>query len=292
LQSIDQANGNVVGTSGDKIGGIGQIYVDDTTGAPSWVTAKTGLFGTSESFVPLEGASLRGSDIQVNYDKATVKDAPRVDADGALSPDEEETLYSYYGLSSTGGYTDNNATTGTTAGTAGYTRDHDNDNDRGLVDKVKDKLDGDNDNDRDLDRRNDHGTVGHDTSGPTTDDAMTLSEERLNVGTQQREAGRARLRKYVVTENVTQTVPVSHEEVRIEREPITDANRGAAESGPAISEEEHEVVLHGEVPVVDKDVEAVERIRLDKETVTEQQTVSDEVRKERVDLDEDGTTNR
>jgi stress response protein YsnF len=80
--------------------------------------------------------------------------------------------------------------------------------------------------------------------------------------------------------------------VRIEREPITDANRGAAESGPAISEEEHEVVLHGEVPVVDKDVEAVERIRLNKETVTEQQTVTDQVRKERVDLDEDGTTNR
>jgi stress response protein YsnF len=85
---------------------------------------------------------------------------------------------------------------------------------------------------------------------------------------------------------------VSHEEVRIEREPITDANRGAAESGPAISEEEHEVVLHGEVPVVDKDVEAVERIRLNKETVTDQETVTDEVRKERVDLDEDGTTNR
>ena len=121
---------------------------------------------------------------------------------------------------------------------------------------------------------------------------MTISEERVNVGTATQETGRARLRKYVVTENVTETVPVSHEEVRIEREPITDANRGAAEAGPAISEEEHEVVLHGEVPVVDKDVEAVERVRLDKETVTEQETVSDEVRKERVDLDEDGTTNR
>jgi uncharacterized protein (TIGR02271 family) len=298
LQSIDQANGNVVTAAGDKIGGIGQIYVDDTTGAPSWVTAKTGLFGTSESFVPLEGASLRGSDIQVNYDKATVKDAPRVDADGALSPDEEETLYSYYGLSSTGGRTDDNVTTGgyrndtdvtrgTTGTSAGYTRDHDNDNDRGLVDKVKDKLDGDNDNDRDLDRRNDHGTVGHDTSGPTTDDAMTLSEERVNVGTQQREAGRARLRKYVVTENVTQTVPVSHEEVRVEREPITDANIGNATSGPSISEEEHEVILHEERPVVEKEAVPVERVRLDTETVTENVTVNEEVRKEELDTDVD-----
>ena len=99
---------------------------------------------------------------------------------------------------------------------------------------------------------------------------MTRSEERLQVGTQTREAGRARLRKYVVTENVTQTVPVSHEEVRIEREPITDANVGDATSGPAISEEEHEVVLHEERPVVAKEAVPVERVRLDKETVTDQ----------------------
>ena len=79
---------------------------------------------------------------------------------------------------------------------------------------------------------------------------MTVSEERLNVGTQRREAGRARLRRYVVTENVTQTVPVQREEVRLEREPITEANRGAAVSGSEISEDEHEVVVHEERPVV------------------------------------------
>ena len=78
-------------------------------------------------------------------------------------------------------------------------------------------------------------TVGHDTSGPTTDDAMTRSEEELRVGRTQRESGRARLVKHVVTENVTQTVPVSREEVRIEREPITDANRGDATAGGDIT---------------------------------------------------------
>jgi uncharacterized protein (TIGR02271 family) len=87
----------------------------------------------------------------------------------------------------------------------------------------------------------------------------------------------------VVTEQVTQTVPVSHEEVRIEREPITDANRGAATDGPAISEEEHEVVLHAETPVVEKEVVPVERVRLAKETVTGEETVSGEVRKERIE---------
>jgi uncharacterized protein (TIGR02271 family) len=128
--------------------------------------------------------------------------------------------------------------------------------------------------------------VGHDTSGPTTDEAMTRSEEQLRVGTQQVEAGRARLRKYVVTENVTQTVPVSHEEVRIEREPITEGNAPAAHDGPAISEEEHEVVLHAEQPVVQKEAVPVERVRLGTETVREEQTVSDEVRKEQIETDD------
>ena len=98
----------------------------------------------------------------------------------------------------------------------------------------------------------DRETTGHDTSGPTTDDAMTRSEEELRVGTTERESGRVRLQKYVVEEEVTETVPVRREEVRVEREPITDANRGDAVDGPAISEEEHEVVLHAEEVVVEK----------------------------------------
>jgi uncharacterized protein (TIGR02271 family) len=137
-----------------------------------------------------------------------------------------------------------------------------------------------------------HGTVGHDTSGPTTDDAMTRSEEHLQVGTRRVESGRARLRKYVVTENVTQTVPVAHEEIRLEREPITDANIGDALDGPAISAEEHEVVLHAERPVVSKESVPVERVRLDTETVTEQQTVTEAVRKEQVELDTDTEVRR
>jgi uncharacterized protein (TIGR02271 family) len=132
--------------------------------------------------------------------------------------------------------------------------------------------------------------VGHDTSGPTTDDAMTRSEERLSVGTRSEEVGRARLRKYVVSENVTETVPVSREEVRIEREPITDANIGNAMDGPAISEEEHEVVLHAERPVVAKEAVPVERVRLDKTTVTEQETVTDSVRKEQIEMEGGETT--
>jgi uncharacterized protein (TIGR02271 family) len=135
--------------------------------------------------------------------------------------------------------------------------------------------------------------AGRDTSGPTTDDAMTRSEEELRVGTAERERGRVRLRKYVTTEQVTRTVPVQREEVRVEREPITDANLDAATSGPEISEAEHEVILREEEPVVEKRVVPRERVRLDKDTVTGEERVAGEVRKEQIDVqDENGTGGR
>ena len=112
---------------------------------------------------------------------------------------------------------------------------------------------------------------------------MTRSEERLRVGTQQVESGRARLRKYIVTEDVTQTVPLRHEEVRLEREPITDANVGDALSGGEITEEEHEITLHAERPVVAKETVPVERVRLGTQTVTEDHVVTETLRKEQID---------
>src|SRR5215204_5507018 len=134
--------------------------------------------------------------------------------------------------------------------------------------------------------------VERDTS-QSTDDAMTRSEEELRVGTTERERGRVRLRKYVTTEQVQQTVPVQRERVRVEREPITDANLDAATSGPEISEEEHEVILREEEPVVEKRVVPRERVRLDKDTVTGEERVAEEVRKEQIEVqDEDGTGGR
>jgi uncharacterized protein (TIGR02271 family) len=130
-------------------------------------------------------------------------------------------------------------------------------------------------------------TAGHDVSGPNTDEAMTRSEEELKVGTAKQEAGRARLRKYVVTEQVQTTVPVQREEVRVEREPITEANVGQALDGPEISEEEHEVVLHEERPVVAKETVPKERVRMTKDTHVAEETVTDEVRKEQIDVEGD-----
>jgi uncharacterized protein (TIGR02271 family) len=257
----DLMGSNVLGKDGDKVGTVGQVYIDPDDGHATWVSVKTGLFGTSESFVPLDEANYSDGALHISYDKHFVKDAPRVDADGALSEAEEDTLYEYYGLGSgtTSGYVD----TTTTAHT---------------------------DTTTDYVAPSTTGTAAQDTSGPNTDDAMTRSEERLNVGTQKVSTGRARLRKYIVSENQTVTVPVTHEEVTLQREPITDANIGRATAGPDLSEEEVEVTLSEERVVVDKETVPVERIKLDKETVTENQTVTEEVRKEQVEfVDGDST---
>lgn len=231
------------GTDGEKIGRVGQVFLDDQTGEPEFATVNTGLFGMSESFVPLAEATMTDTGLSVPFTKDRVKHAPNVSPDdGHLSEEDEQALFEYYGLGS-------DASAGRHRGDTG------------------DEF------------------VGRDTSGPTTDQAMTRSEERLDVGTQRQEAGRVRLRKYVETEHVQTTVPVQRERAVVEREPITDANIDAATSGPEISEEEHEVVLHEEKPVVGTHAEPVERVRLGKKKRTDKETVSGEVRKERIETE-------
>jgi uncharacterized protein (TIGR02271 family) len=240
----------LVDQDGNKIGSIDEIYMDTQTEQPEWIAVSTGLFGKKVTFVPITEASESGGDVRVPYSKDQVKDAPNAEADQELSQDEEESLYRHYGLD----YSETRSDSGLPEG-----------------------------EDRDAGR----GAVGRDVSGPTTDDAMTRSEEELQVGTTRRERGRARLRKYVVTEEVTRTVPVQREEVRVEREPITDANVDQATSGPDISEEEHEVVLHEDEVVTEKRAVPKERVRLDKDTVTDEETVSEEVRKEQIETDDE-----
>ena len=244
----------VTGSDGGKLGKVDAIYYDNDTDKPEWAAVKSGLFGTHVTLVPLSSGSWDGSTLTVPFDKAALSSAPHHDPDASISETEEEELYRHYGV-----------------GTGRSATDGPGDVTTGRRDRVEEA-----------------GVVGHDTSGPTTDEAMTRSEEKLRVGTETRETGRARLRKHVVTEQQQVAVPVSREEVTLEREPITDANRGAAYDGPAISEEEHEVTLHAERPVVSTEAVAVERVKLGKETVTEQETVAGEVRKEQIEMDSDG----
>ncbi|MCP3420409.1 DUF2382 domain-containing protein [Nocardioides pinisoli] len=246
----------------EKVGKIGQVFLDDETDRPEFLTVNTGLFGMNESFVPAADADVNGDGVRVPFTKDQIKDAPNVDvASGHLDQSEEQRLYSHYGMSYSERASDSGLPeggTGLAAGTTGTT---------GTTDTFTGE--------------------GHDTSGPNTDEAMTRSEERLDVGTTSQEAGRARLRKYVTTEQETVTVPVKKERAVLETEPVTGGNRDEALSGPSISEEEHEVVLNEERPVVGKTTEPVERVRLGTETVTDEETVTEEVRKEHIEAEGD-----
>lgn len=241
---------------GNKIGSVGEVYLDDNSGQPEWVTVNTGLFGTKTSFAPLDGASLEGDRLNLGYGKDVVTDAPKIDEDGHLSPQEEQELYRY------------------------YQRDYGTD-----VRSGDDRL-----GDRDRDRTRDADVAGHDRDrGRTTDDAeVTLSEERLNVGTEEREAGHVRLRKYVTTEEEQVTVPVQKEKLVVEREPVEGRSTGRIDDS---AHQDETITLREERPVVDKETVDVEKVRVGKETVTEQETVSGTVRKEHADIEGDADAN-
>jgi uncharacterized protein (TIGR02271 family) len=245
----------VVDRNGDRVGTIEALYAAGEAQRPEWAAVKTGRFGAKLSFVPITGAQPSGERVRVQFATEQIRDAPRIEPEGELAPEEEAALYRHYGLEDWAAGAASTVLEGGAAAPGAESAEAG------------------------------RGPVGRDVSGPTTDEAMTRSEEELRISTARRERGRARLRKYIVTERVQRTVPVEREEIRIEREPITDENVDAAMAGPEISTEEHEVVLHEEVPVVEKRVVPKERVRMDKETRVQEEQVSDEVRKERIEAE-------
>ena len=298
---------NVLSGDGEKIGSIGQVFVDNEAGQPSWVTVRTGLFGMSESFVPLEGARLEGNDIVVPYNKNQVKDAPRIDADRPLEPAEEDRLYQHYRMDSGRTYTDadtadaasatrqdasgtERAETRDATGTAGYgtatpttdaatpptTRQDTTGTDRA---QTRDATDTNRAETPDA-----TGTAGYGTATPTTDAATPPTTRQDTTGIDRAETrdatGRGRLRKYVTTETVTRTVPVQREEVRIEREPIAEEDRDEVSNRPASDDE---VILHEERVIVTKETVPVERVRIVTETVADEVTIREKVHKEHFD---------
>ena len=304
----DLQRSTVIDQDGDKVGKVGQVYLDDATGQPNWVTVNTGLFGGNETFIPLDEATQDGDDLRVPYTKAFIKDAPNLDADSHVDESQEDELYRYYGLQAGGtervrdgrdsrdGAVDGRdaaaaGTAGTAAGAAGAAhtgdrRDNDlRDGDARHRDAATDgPLAGDRrDNDlRDGDARHrDDSAVGRaaDADGANS---VVRHEEEVNVGTERVQTGRARLRKHIVHDTETVTVPVEREEVEIVREPIADG-----EHGGRLSDEDVEVALSEERPVVEKDVVAKERVGLDKNVVRDQEQVQTDVAREEVDIERD-----
>lgn len=280
LSTRDLRDLTVYDPDGEKVGKISQVWLDDRSGRPEWVSISTGLFGTKESFVPLLGAHRNEEGLQVAYRKDIVKEAPRVEADGHLDQSEEQALYRHYSLHGSKGSDSlrSDKTTGAagtpgaagTAGAMGGAASQRRPGDAAAAGMVGE-------------RRGAGAREGMEGAEGVEGMDMIRSEERLRVGKTESEVGHARLRKVVVTENVTTTIPISHEEVRLVREPIKEGDRGVR---ARIHEEEREVTLHAERPVVRKEAVAVERVRLETDKVTEQQEITDTVRKEQVEFDE------
>lgn len=242
--------------AGDKLGDVKEVFVDDRTGQPTFVEVGHGLFGMSSSLVPMRGHRLEGETLTLAFDKDRIKDAPDFDADKALTPEEEREIYAHYGVD-------------TAAEVQGY------------------------DAGRETAPRHAAGTEAAATTGAAdrgetvSDDAMIRSEERLNVSKDRVATETARLRKYVVTDTETVEVPVTREEVHLEREPISAEEAARMKDAGEIGEETAEVTLHEERVNVEKETVPVEKVRLSKEQIQDTETVSGEVRKERFETDVD-----
>ncbi len=198
---------HVTDPDGDKIGSVGQIFVDPATGEPNWATVKTGWFGTKESFVPLEGAQDVDGALRLPFTKDVVKGAPRIDDDSELSEAEENELYRYYG-NHLGTPDGSDAARG--AGTDSHSRRED---DRDDV-----RTDGELRRDR--------------AAGQATDTPAGASDTRPDAGdrvdtdaadTDTRAGGRqVRLRRYIVAEEATVIDPVTGDAILVERESVID----------------------------------------------------------------------
>ncbi|MFB9071496.1 YsnF/AvaK domain-containing protein [Citricoccus parietis] len=243
------------------MGSVGQVYLDDRTNQPTFVTVKTGLFGAKETFVPISEASPSRDGLQVPFDKAFVKDAPNVEADGSLTPQEEQRIYEYYSIDSSG------TAAGTGQGTAAGTG-------QGTAAGTVPGADSD---------------AGHDTSGDagrdvsTDTESVTARNEQLNVGTEVRETGRVRLRKHTYTDTETVEVPVSREEIVVEREPV---DPDSAEARRETGDQDVEVTAHEEVPVVNKTATA-EKVTVDKTQVQDTERVAGTVQHEDIEVEGD-----
>jgi stress response protein YsnF len=255
--------GTAYGSDGDKLGTVEAFFVDDRTGEPSWVAVSTGLFGTRHSIVPAVDATFDDGTLHVPVTSEAVKSAPSM-AREHLDPADEEALRRHYGL---GG------TQPIAAVPVPGTPRHAAPVETTDVDAPAEAV----------------GTV----EPVATDGAMTRSEEQLRVDTERVATTRTRVVKYVVTEEVQITVPIRREEIRIEEVPLDAADgddsdeetlvpAGDAASGGLPGE----IILHTERPVVTVEVVPVERVRLRTELVQGQETVTEQVQREQIVVDE------
>ncbi|MFW3171517.1 PRC and DUF2382 domain-containing protein [Geodermatophilus sp. CPCC 206100] len=326
------------GPDGEKIGTVEHFFTDDRTGAPTWVAVSTGLFGVRHSVVPAAEATFADGVVQLPVTKDAVKNAPSVSSEH-LDPDDEALLRRHYGLGQSGGLEQDGGLTqgdrleqgggvvaqggrleqgsvaqgdvlagGVGAGAADATTAvQPSGAHAGDTVRVEDIRPAQEDVRTDSTAAATAGAAAGAAArppAPAADRAMTRSEEQLRVGAERVATTRARLVKYVITEEVTVTVPVRREEIRVEEVPIDAPDAGPGESlvdagptpaGRAVGGTDagaagglpEEIVLHAERPVVSVEVVPVQRVRLRTEVVEGQEQISERLQREEIAVDEE-----
>lgn len=265
---------------GDKLGAVKEIFVDDETGQPAFAEVGHGLFGMSSSLVPMRGHRLSGEDLQLAFSKDRIKDAPDVGTDEHLTREDQQRVWDHYQLSGT-------EDTERYRAEERATRDVDHRREAaagaGAGAGVVGNRPGHVADDRERVADRDRADVADRTRTRTEGDSMVRSEERLNVDKENVETGQVRLRKHVVKDTETVEVPVTREEVRVEREPIS--REEAANVDSKLGDDEASVTLHEERVNVSKESVPVEKVNLGKETVRDTETHTEELRKEQIEAD-------
>lgn len=262
----------VTGGDGQLVGTVEQVFNDDADGRPVWALIRA---GKKDKFVPLGGSKVTKDGLNVPFDTKLIMSSPDVDAGQHMSAAQADQLNRHFGLTvpQQGGQPDIPAQAGQQdiSGRAGQGDISGRAGEQGMRAGQQDPA---------------TTQAGQpDLSGQPAGDWLTRSEERVDVDTEMLETGRARLHKYVDTEPVQQEVRVYHEEVEIQRIPITADEQV---SGVTMGEDQQEVILHEERAVFRKEAVPVERVRLLVRRVEEDRTFRDEIRKERVEIESDG----
>jgi stress response protein YsnF len=264
----------VVDRESATVGTITAFFLDQVSGLPTWALVHTGWLGDRQTFVPLADAVEAGGEIRLPYTKSQVNAAPQVDPGSELSADDELALSGHYGLLDRHG-----AVAEATPEPSSPDARH-----------PDPPLSGPPVGERSSTGEGVRGVV-HSPSAAGQEGAgvvVTRSEEELRVGVRTR-LRRLRVRRYVVTEYVTRTIPVRRERVRLEEVPSDEVVEGGADTWEppgAAGEPELEVVLRREEPVIGVRAVPVERVRLVRRVITDQRTVTEELRKEQVEVDE------
>lgn len=251
---------DVIDNSGNKIGTVDNVWVDDATGQLEFVGVKTGwLFGKTH-VIPAENANIADGSITVPYGQDQIKDAPTFGSDDEISPSQENDIYQYYGMNRT---TDSSPT-GLAQGGGDFSSGTTSTQYTGNTDT---------------------GYTGTTNTGYGDTDTrdMQLSEEELQVGKRQVEAGQVRLRKVVHTEHKEVPVDLRREQVSVERVPASDTNVPSN----AFEGQEINVPVMQEEPVVAKEAHVTGGVRLNRDVQTETRTVGGDVRREDVEVEDD-----